>query len=1356
MASWEGGGSSEARAGESSVVVEPQLLVWSKMDALAGRITKMQRAIAEEKQCCSCLEELLSQEVKNETELEDEVRRLQGSIQALSEKGPQHAVTENTLQSSLELVREQIGDEEQENLDLEDELQALSTRLKDVHQTHLAQLDDIKDRYGDRLVEGGDLEGEDELSSLHHQKTSLTAQITALKTAQRTQALEEWKAFKEVVVKMAEVQIDLRSQQGSIELLNTSLQKLKEDVRIREEASAGDTTEQERAGSSRGHQEQLVDKESVDSHLDLQHNFTEVRREIYSQEMRQFCAMFPSEGQRQDTQRYHAPVTTEGQRQDTQRYHAPVTTEGQRQDTQRYHAPVSTEGQRQDTQRYHAPVSTEGQRQDTQRYHAPVSTEGQRQDTQRYHAPVSTEGQRQDTQRYHAPVSTEGQRQDTQRYHAPVSTEGQRQDTQRYHAPVSTEGQRQDTQRYHAPVSTEGQRQDTQRYHAPVSTEGQRQDTQRYHAPVSTEGQRQDTQRYHAPVSTEGQRQDTQRYHAPVSTEGQRQDTQRYDASVRTEGQRQDTGQRLQACQQGQRKDTPRTKTVFSSKLSLIKLQVPKYEERKRRYRTSGEMEHTDGRGIQLTATVPVTGEGSDTEVKRPTSLPVSLPSYTVPSSVSFSSYTAPSSVSLPSYTVPSSVSISSYTVPSSVSISSYTVPSSVSLPSYTAPSSVSLPSYTAPSSVSLPSYTAPSSVSLPSYTVPSSVSLPSYTVPSSVSLPSYTVPSSVSISSYTVPSSVSLPSYTVPSSVSISSYTVPSSVSLPSYTVPSSVSISSYTVPSSVSLPSYTVPSSVSLPSNTAPSSASPCSLKSNSNHSLSATQALRGEPGSTSETRREDRRTASTTNQEQRTDTAWTVQSYARAGDSGNVATSAFEKGEASTEKVSTETVTLPDEAARRAYVATLAPSPEIQYHRQSPRTSMTYSIPVLESQKTSEQRGGDAEAACQDQTPGSARSGAAASVGGGAAAATAVVSGESEAPAGPGRTAAAAALSGSSSSSGSGGCVAAAGPGRTAAAAALTAGPGRTAAAAALSGSSSSSGSGGCVAETSSTVTSVSYHNNTALYPDDTMEDHLSSSQGFNLTEDSDMDTHIPSSSKMDTSPYHLSSSGLQTSSLVVEPPASRNVSAGSSPQSRSFPAGGSLYLSVTSSHTLPASAAEKSLSNVVSSPQSSLLPGKPLLFSSPHGSSDGTQRGTNSPATNLHTSPASDSLYTMSPILRPGASGGHTQDSSPSSCLSTASSYALMFGKDLEHEGRTPGAFSLFGSPATQTSAEVPQQEESNVNFSLFGDPSSPKRNEGFFNFNFGSDGESAQESSSSGFFSSLFGSPTAGTDSPRGGAGFKLF
>ncbi|XP_069179369.1 uncharacterized protein [Procambarus clarkii] len=1330
MASWEGGGSSEARAGESSVVVEPQLLVWSKMDALAGRITKMQRAIAEEKQCCSCLEELLSQEVKNETELEDEVRRLQGSIQALSEKGPQHAVTENTLQSSLELVREQIGDEEQENLDLEDELQALSTRLKDVHQTHLAQLDDIKDRYGDRLVEGGDLEGEDELSSLHHQKTSLTAQITALKTAQRTQALEEWKAFKEVVVKMAEVQIDLRSQQGSIELLNTSLQKLKEDVRIREEASAGDTTEQERAGSSRGHQEQLMDKESVDSHLDLQHNFTEVRREIYSQEMRQFCAMFPSEGQRQDTQRYHAPVTTEGQRQDTQRYHAPVTTEGQRQDTQRYHAPVSTEGQRQDTQRYHAPVSTEGQRQDTQRYHAPVSTEGQRQDTQRYHAPVTTEGQRQDTQRYHAPVSTEGQRQDTQRYHAPVTTEGQRQDTQRYHAPVSTEGQRQDTQRYHAPVSTEGQRQDTQRYHAPVSTEGQRQDTQRYHvpvstegqrqdtqryhapvstegqrqdtqryhapvttegqrqdtqryhAPVTTEGQRQDTQRYHAPVSTEGQRQDTQRYHAPVSTEGQRQDTQRYDASVTTEGQRQDTGQRLQACQQGQRKDTPRTKTVFSSKLSLIKLQVPKYEERKRRYRTSGEMEHTDGRGIQLTATVPVTGEGSDTEVKRPTSLPVSLPSYTVPSSVSISSYTAPSSVSY-----------SSYTVPSSVSLSSYTVPSSVSLPSYTAPSSVSLPSYTVPSSASLPSYTAPSSVSL-----------------------------------------------------------------------------SSYTAPSSVSLSSYTVPSSVSLPSNTAPSSASPCSLKSNSNHSLSATQELRGEPGSTSETRREDRRTANTTNQEQRTDTAWTVQSYARAGDSGNVATSPFEKGEASTEKVSTETVTLPDEAARRAYVATLAPSPEIQYHRQSPRTSMTYSIPVLESQKTSEQRGGDAEAACQDQTPGSARSGAAASVGGGAAAATAVVSGESEAPAGPGRTAAAAALSGSSSSSGSGGCVAAAGPGRTAAAAALigsssssgsggcvaAAGPGRTAAAAALSGSSSSSGSGGCVAETSSTVTSVSYHNNTALYPDDTMEDHLSSSQGFNLTEDSDMDTHIPSSSKMDTSPYHLSSTGLQTSSLVVEPPASRNVSAGSSPQSRSFPAGGSLYLSVTSSHTLPASAAEKSLSNVVSSPQSSLLPGKPLLFSSPHGSSDGTQRGTNSPATNLHTSPASDSLYTMSPILRPGASGGHTQDSSPSSCLSTASSYALMFGKDLEHEGRTPGAFSLFGSPATQTSAEVPQQEESNVNFSLFGDPSSPKRNEGFFNFNFGSDGESAQESSSSGFFSSLFGSPTAGTDSPRGGAGFKLF
>ncbi|KAG7171279.1 hypothetical protein Hamer_G013731, partial [Homarus americanus] len=49
-----------------------------------------------------------------------------------------------SLQSSVELIRVQIGDEQQEKLVMENELESLNKRLEEVQQSYLDKLDKIK------------------------------------------------------------------------------------------------------------------------------------------------------------------------------------------------------------------------------------------------------------------------------------------------------------------------------------------------------------------------------------------------------------------------------------------------------------------------------------------------------------------------------------------------------------------------------------------------------------------------------------------------------------------------------------------------------------------------------------------------------------------------------------------------------------------------------------------------------------------------------------------------------------------------------------------------------------------------------------------------------------------------------------------------------------------------------------------------------------------------------------------------------------------------------------------------------------------------------------------------------------
>nr|XP_053655754.1 nuclear pore complex protein DDB_G0274915-like [Cherax quadricarinatus] len=267
---------------------------------------------------------------------------------------------------------------------------------------------------------------------------------------------------------------------------------------------------------------------------------------------------------------------------------------------------------------------------------------------------------------------------------------------------------------------------------------------------------------------------------------------------------------------------------------------------------------------------------------------------------------------------------------------------------------------------------------------------------------------------------------------------------------------------------------------------------------------------------------------------------------------------------------------------------------------------------------------------------------------------------------------------------------------------------------------------------------------------MDESLPSSQGFNLTDDSGIDnTQMTSTSDMvETFSYPRVSAGqLHTSSLIVEPPASRNVSAVSSPLSSNF---ASAPATVTSPRT------EETLNkDIPASVQSSLLPGNPMFYSSPLSLTNATQLSSSSTAQNLQTSQSSESLYSLSPILQPG--GSHVNIHPSSNSVSTSASSAFMLGGDSFDDGMGSGAMSLFGSPVAQTNAEVPHQGQSGVTFSLFGESSSPKPDSGgFFSFNFGSDADNNPESGSSGFLSSLFSSPTKDSNSQGGGAGFKFF
>ncbi|XP_071517995.1 uncharacterized protein [Panulirus ornatus] len=576
---------------------------WTRVDAATTHLTRLNRALLQHTESCSCLEELVRQEESEQEELTAEVEHLRRSTHGRAIRGPQLSITEASLQSSLELISEHIMGVERENQRIEEELKALTKRLDDVRHAHLSQLDRVKAQYGERIIESGHLESQRKLNQLKQQKAILNSRVTSSRMEHQGRALEEWKEMKQEVVQLAGDFLQLRNKKNRNDHLNTAIQMLQMTIKTTREGTAAVSIQQQ-LSSSRKNFPSCFSFDTSPEHLTNK----------YSKSGHSYVQC-------------HTPATSDGQMLDTQQLINPISEDGHRQNTLRYLTPEKT---RQDIQQCLTRASSNSLQQSTLQGLIPYTAEWQRQGTNQHFTPVTEDEQRQETQQCVIPAAVDRQRQDAQQSVTHVTVDGQRLETQQHFTPISVDGQREEKQQCLTPVTLDEQRQETQQSLTQGTAEVQTKEKQKCLTLVRGDGQRQETKQCLTPVTADGQKQETQQHLTLIA--GDRQMLEPLQClSITGDEQRQEAQQHLSPATVGQQRiGTPRGK-MFNSNLSLLKLQFPKYGERKRM--STSLTETFSGSGIIPVITKSSVCLPSDVSLKQHQSRTTSLTNSTTPTS---------------------------------------------------------------------------------------------------------------------------------------------------------------------------------------------------------------------------------------------------------------------------------------------------------------------------------------------------------------------------------------------------------------------------------------------------------------------------------------------------------------------------------------------------------------------------------------------------------------------------------------------------------------------------------------------------------------------------------------------------
>ncbi|XP_063869064.1 uncharacterized protein LOC135105058 [Scylla paramamosain] len=199
----------------------------TKIDTLIMQVTRMNRAVAEVNESCLCLEEFISKEKKDQAELQSELKA-SSTLNIL--RNQQHLLTKANLQASMQLVRNHIEREESENRRREEEIMGLIKRMKNMKESKITKLNEIKDHYGSQLVDKEKIEQKKKVIELKHKKNILTTCITKFKQEKQKKGDTEWKNFVEAVIKMAELHQVTENEYNSLQQYKASVQMLQTAV----------------------------------------------------------------------------------------------------------------------------------------------------------------------------------------------------------------------------------------------------------------------------------------------------------------------------------------------------------------------------------------------------------------------------------------------------------------------------------------------------------------------------------------------------------------------------------------------------------------------------------------------------------------------------------------------------------------------------------------------------------------------------------------------------------------------------------------------------------------------------------------------------------------------------------------------------------------------------------------------------------------------------------------------------------------------------------------------------------------------------------------------------------------------
>lgn len=206
----------------------------TKMDTLIMQVSKMSRSVAEVRESCLCLEESISMEEQEQTIFESELK----SSTINPSRGHQHSVTETNLQTSAQLIRAHIEESDKENEMLEEELRILIKRLMNMKESKRIKLREMKDQYGNQLVDKEEVEQEKKVVGLKHKKNVLATSILSLKWEKQRKAQEEWHNFEEVVINMATLQHMVRNKCKTLQQYKDSVQMLQTEVHSKKQVES--------------------------------------------------------------------------------------------------------------------------------------------------------------------------------------------------------------------------------------------------------------------------------------------------------------------------------------------------------------------------------------------------------------------------------------------------------------------------------------------------------------------------------------------------------------------------------------------------------------------------------------------------------------------------------------------------------------------------------------------------------------------------------------------------------------------------------------------------------------------------------------------------------------------------------------------------------------------------------------------------------------------------------------------------------------------------------------------------------------------------------------------------------------